>query len=545
MTGPGAGSPSKPGLRYGAAAASALLTAAAFPPIGWSALAWVSLAPWFAVLLRDRGEGHRGPAFLFGLLYFGTGLSWLGPLHLSFPVLLAAYLALFPLLFAVLLRQTAALGTAATALAIPCLWVGLDLLRERALTGFPWLQPGDALAGWPRMRQAADLGGAHLLTFAVVAPSALLGALWAGMERGRARFALVGVALGTPILLGVYGGWRQGTLVDRPGPRVLLVQPSFPQTIKAESAGSLPTAERMINEPLALSIAGVGEHPDTDVVVWAETMIPGVLREKERGRDMQDRETTLLLKRLADPVGVVPDGTRRFLAGAVVRGTDLKTRNSVLLVGPRGLIEGRCDKEHLTPFGEYVLGESLLSEGAAETVRGWVRRVSPFPLDMVSGASKPVVLKLPGGRPVRLGGLVCYEVIFPGLARDRVRDGADILVNLSNYAWYGAGMREQALDLARLRAVEARRPVIVCANDGPTAVIDGNGEIRARLRSGEKGTLFAEVPLDGRDSPHAAGGPVFALLAAAAGLGAALAGWAAGRRSRAAPPDPVPTRGNS
>jgi len=552
--------PSGPRLRYGAAAASALLSAAAFPPLGASGLAWVGLVPWFAVLVRDRGAGHRGPAFVFGLLHFGAGLGWLAPLHLAFPVLLAAYLALFPLLFAVLYRRAAALGPARAALAAPLLWVGVDLLREHLLSGFPWLQQGHALAGWARLRQGADLGGAHLLTFAVVGVNAWIGETVGGGRAladapgagRRGRALLAGIALGTPLLLTVYGGWRAASLRDAPGPRVLLVQPSFPQTIKEEARGSLPSAERMINEPLALTLDGVRDHPDTDLVVWAETMVPGVLRERQRGRDVPDRDTTALLRRIADPMGVVPGGARRLLAGAVVLGSDLRPRNSGLLVGPRGVIEGRFDKEHLTPFGEYVPWVGALPDGAQETIRGWVRRVSPFPLDMLPGESRPVAVALPGGRTVRLGGLVCYEVIFPALARARVRDGADVLVNLSNYAWYGTGMREQALDIARLRAVESRRPVVVATNDGPTAIVDGNGEVRARLAEGAKGSLFAEVPLDGRPSPYAAAGELFALLCGVFGLVAVAAGWRAGRRGpgpAGGSPGPAregaETRGNS
>jgi apolipoprotein N-acyltransferase len=545
--------------RYGAAILSALLSAAAFPPLGWSWLAWVSLAPWLAVLQRDRGEGHRGPGFVFGLVFFTTGLAWLGRVHLAFPLLLSAILALYPLLFAWLFRRVAALGPDRAALALPFLWVGVDLLREHLASGFPWLQQGHALAGWTRLRQAADLGGAHLLTFVAVAFNARLAAGIAprvpvpGGERPPAadrragpRLALGALALALPLVLSVYGGWRLGTLRDGPGPRVVLVQPSFPQTLKAEAAHLLPRAEEMVDRQVALSIEGVTAHPRTDLVLWAETMIPGLLREAQRGRDVPDRETTTLLHRIADPAGVVPGGTRRLLAGAVLLGKDGRKRNAALLVGPLGAVEGRFDKEHLTPFGEYLPGADLLSEGGRESLQNAAAGVLPFLPDLVPGASEPVPLVLPGGRTVRLGGLVCYEVIFPAPSRARVRAGADVLVNLSNYAWYGAGMREQALDMTRLRAVEARRPVVTCTNDGPTAVVDGNGEVRSRLAEGARGFLAAEVPLDGRSSPSASRGDLFAGLCALHGAAAAAAGWRAGRRGGGAPPGPgEATRGKS
>ncbi|MCK6481490.1 MAG: apolipoprotein N-acyltransferase [Planctomycetes bacterium] len=350
----------------------------------------------------------------------------------------------------------------------------------------------------------------------------------------RARFGFAAAALALPLLAAAYGAARRDSLVEKPGPRVLLVQPAFAQTLKKEALSSLPSAEGMLNGQLAQSLEGLRLHPGTDLVVWAETMFPGELREASPAGASPDPETRTRLLRAADPMGVAGTASRRFLTGAVVRGRDREKRNAALLVGPGGRVEARFDKVHLTPFGEFVPLTRRLPEAMRRGIEDGIRSFVGFVPDLVPGSAAPVPLAVPGRGTFSLGGLVCYEVIFPGPARDRVRDGADILVNLSNYAWYGAGMREQVLDMTRIRAVECRRPVVVATNDGPTAVLDGNGDVRERLPEGEAGVLAAAVPLDGRGSLSMRVGDLLAWLAAAAALLGAAGGRAAGRRRGAA-----------
>ncbi len=287
----------------------------------------------------------------------------------------------------------------------------------------------------------------------------------------------------------------------------------------------------MVRLQLASSVPGVTEHTDVDLVVWAETMIPGLLRTRARDREGPDRETRTLLFRIVDPMGVMPGATRRLLGGARVLDPDLRERNSVLLVGPQGLIEARFDKVHLTPFGEYIPGLAYLPRPVRKWIENRIEDLAGFFPDLAPGTAAPVDLALPGGRKVRLGGLVCYEVIFPAVARERVRDGAEVLVNLANYGWYGPGIREQILDVARLRAVECRRPVVLATVSGPTCVLDGNGEVRRSLEGGTKGALYAEVPLDGRSTPYMGAGDVLPWVFAVLSLLAAGAGTLAGRRA--------------
>jgi apolipoprotein N-acyltransferase len=513
-------------VRYGSAFLSAVLLTAAFPPYGLRFLGWFALVPWLTVLVRDRGEGHKGPGFLFGLVHFTTGLGWLFPLHPAFPVALSCILALYPLLFAFLYRRVARLGPGVAVLALPFLWVGVDFLREHLATGFPWLLPGHVFAGYANLRQAAALGGEHLLTFLLV----FANAAFAGWRNGAPRRWRMGAAaVALPLVFTIQGSVARTSMRDGPGPRVLLVQPDFEQALKAEALKVDWSAKEMVNVQLALALEGIRLHPEVDVVVWAETMIPGRLRSRSRGRDVPDGDTTRLLLRIADPMGVVPGGTRRFLGGALVLDPDGRERNAVLLVGPLGGIEARFDKVHLTPFGEWIPGLALLPAGARGTVEGWIEGFSPFIPDLAPGTAAPVPLVLPGGRRCVLGGLVCYEVLFPALARERVKDGAEVLVNLSNYGWYGRSVQEQILDVTRLRAVETRRPVVVATSTGPTCILDGNGEERRTLPPG-RGALYAEVPLDGRDSLHASTGDLLPWACAALGLGAAAAGVLRGRK---------------
>ncbi len=523
-------------LRYGAAAISAALLAAAHPPVALRPLAFVALAPWFAVLLRDRGRGHLGPAYVFGLLHFTLGLSWLFPLHPAFPPALSLILALYPLLFAALMRPVARLGPAAAAWALPAVWLSVDFLRERALSGFGYLFPGLALAGSSLLRQGADLGGVPLLTLLLLL-SNVATAAWL-LRRYGARapseesppgppFPALAMTAGTLLaVLAGYGAVRRGPPPGDDGLRVLLVQPAFPLGLKAEAVrGGNPSGQRMFDEGAALTVRGLRDRPDTDVVIWAETMIPSVLvRPRTAGGAFDERSAALLAAVAGLPHHAGTPGAR-FLGGALVRDPDGEMRNAVLLLEPDGGVAARFDKVHLTPFGEYLPLIDALPASLRDGVLGVVARISPFVPRLLPGTSGGMALRGERSGTMTAGGLICYEAIFPAESRARVAAGADFLLVPANYGWYGRWMQGQTLDILRMRAVEARRPVVSPTNDGPTAVLDGDGGVVASLPAGERGVLHATVARDGRSSVYVATGdliPWTCVVAAGAALVAGL-----------------------
>jgi apolipoprotein N-acyltransferase len=128
-------------------------------------------------------------------------------------------------------------------------------------------------------------------------------------------------------------------------------------------------------------------------------------------------------------------------------------------------LSGYYDKVHLVPFGEYVPLKRFFP---------FINRLVPAAGDFASG-KKIAPLKLPS---FSAGVLICFEVIFPELARFRARDGAGIFVNLTNDAWFGiTSAPYQHLSMAVFRAVENRRPLIRAANTGISAFISPEGKI--------------------------------------------------------------------
>ncbi|MFO7576480.1 MAG: apolipoprotein N-acyltransferase, partial [Pelovirga sp.] len=152
--------------------------------------------------------------------------------------------------------------------------------------------------------------------------------------------------------------------------------------------------------------------------------------------------------------------------------------NSAFLLDTDGVIRGRSDKVHLVPFGEYVpLGRLLsfvdkLVVGVGDFSPGGIQ---PLPLDQH-----------------QLGVLICYEVIFPHLARGYVRQGSDLLVNLTNDAWFGRSSAPyQHLAMARFRAIENRIWLARSANTGISALIAPSGEVTLA------GPIFQPLALTG------------------------------------------------
>jgi apolipoprotein N-acyltransferase len=182
--------------------------------------------------------------------------------------------------------------------------------------------------------------------------------------------------------------------------------------------------------------------------------------------------------------------------------------NSMVVLAPSGEVLAQYDKIHLVPFGEYV------------PLRRWLvlaEKLTAEIGDFVPG-SKLVVSQMEGGR---MSGLICYEVIFPDLVRRFVRNGAEVLVNISNDGWYGSSAaRYQHLLIARMRAIENARYLLRATNTGITAVIRPDGRVTAELAPDRPGVLRGQWSFQQRQTFYTRHGDVFAMAACVlAGLG--------------------------
>lgn len=379
-------------------------------------------------------------------------------LALPCPVLLAAAVAVYAGLFAVAVfwaRQRAA--SPLLPLALGAVWSSLELARGVLFTGFPWLVLAQALVPWPWALGLARWVGAYGLSGVLAAAAAIL-ALWPGRRRLWAALPLALVL--APITAPLPAPSGQLTAA--------LVQGNVDQGQKWDPA----LQETILDSYLRLSRTALAAAPD--LVVWPETATP--FHPQDPG-PLSER-----LRREAGRWGVpLLFGAPAYAPPTVERPVYV-LHNRAYLLDDLGLGPW-YDKEHLVPFGEYVpLGQWL-----------------PFLTKLVPGdyefAPSPATAPLPLGT-TRLGVLICYEAIFPELAWARVRQGAGILVNLSNDAWFGdTAAPRQHLALAVLRAVEAQRAVFRATNTGITAAIGPDGRIIAQAPSFTATVLTARLPV--------------------------------------------------
>ncbi|MGW8161530.1 MAG: apolipoprotein N-acyltransferase, partial [Desulfobulbales bacterium] len=174
--------------------------------------------------------------------------------------------------------------------------------------------------------------------------------------------------------------------------------------------------------------------------------------------------------------------------------------NSALLINPAGKVSGRYDKQHLVPFGEYVPLQQFLSflEPLVESVGNFSSGRSGEPLSV---------------GPVKLGTLICYESIFPELARKTVASGANLLVNLTNDAWYGRSSAPyQSFAMSVLRSVETRRSLARAANTGISGFITPLGKVVEQSELFEPAAFSAEIPLYDKQTVYIVFGRFFGPL---------------------------------
>jgi len=466
---------------YFIAAFSGLLLTFCFPPIGHPLVGWAVLIPLLFLAAANKAPASFTLGWFAGVCHGLSLLYWITYVvnhygNLSLPVslgvcfLLVAYLALFPGLFCAGLSWLRQRGLPWLPLA-PFLWVTLELGKSHLLTGFPWENLGYSQYRWLSVIQMADLAGVYGISFVLVLSSALLFRMIFGSKHQRKRVPRL---ISTLLLVGLvsvvygYGRWRLATFESHQDQsfKVAMVQGNVSQDTKWDPAFQQATLEKYVR--LTKEIA----KQQPDLVLWPETATPFYF--------LGDRQNTKTLiqevQKLKKPLLFGSPAYRR-------KGEELSLYNRAYLLDGDGMVTGYYDKIHLVPFGEYVPWKKILF---------FVDKLVQAAGNFASG-KQAVVLEVSAAR---VGVLICYEAIFPKLSRDLANGGANLLVNITNDAWFGrSSAPHQHLSMAVLRAVENRIPIARCANTGISAFIDTRGRILQKTGLYEDETLVSTLRL--------------------------------------------------
>lgn len=477
-------------ILYFPALVSGLLLTAAFPDTGMYGVLFFALVPFWVSLGSMTPRQGFGAGWVMGMAHYLSLIYWLVPtlttfgglhfiLALACLVLLCAYLALFPGFFAFILRRWPMPG-AWIPLWGAVVWVGLEYLRTHALTGFPWGVLGYSQYANLALLQMADITGVLGISFVLVACNGTLATAWPyvqGLFTSPPNLPpirpLMPALVCGPLLLGLalgYGLFRLDQVTQEvqtaPTTTITLVQGNIRQDQKWDRAFKDMTVDRYA----ALTL----EAGPSDLVVWPETALPF-----HYGRDpvYSSRVDALVRQKRTALLTGSPAAEPREQGG-------FRYYNRAYMLNPMGMVTGHYDKTHLVPFGEYVPLEDLLffvEKLTAEAGNFSKGRTGPLPLSFGDHTT---------------GVLICFEVLFPDLARHFVLNHADILTTMTNDGWFGrTSAPAQHFAIAVLRAVENRRAMVRAANTGISGIILPTGQIESRTGLFETAAVTSTVPL--------------------------------------------------
>jgi len=454
----------------------------------------------FALVMRDQSAGRAATlGLLAGLGFFIPFLVWTGDEVGPIPwLLLAASQALFiaPLGAAVAVLQRLPAWPIWTAAA----WVADEAIRGRLpWGGFTWGKLAFSQVDGPMVGLAA-IGGSPLVTFGVALAGGLLA--WAVVHRSMwfraatiaAAVAVVAVGAAVPQLA------PNGQAVT-----VAVVQGNTPGSGLDfnEERRAILTNHVTVTHRLAADV-GAGAIKQPDLVVWPEN-----------SSDINPFADAAAHESISEAVTAI--GVPTLIGTLVPTADQQNVKNTSVVWNPVTGPGETYVKRHPMPFGEYIPFRSIASRIAPDAV-------ARQPRDFIAGHEVGVA-DMAGAQ---VGIVICFEVAFDNLARDAVRDGAQLLAVQTNNAGFGySPMTEQQLAMSRLRAVEHGRWTLVAALAGVSAIIDPSGEVRDRAELFTQDVLMAEVDLIDRSTVATVVGewPEWLLVLAAVLAGAVAARW--------------------
>ena len=482
--------------RFLLATASGVLFALAFPDyaIGW--LAFVALTPLLIAVVR---ASRPREAFFLG--WMSQTIAWLmmvpwvvrvmshyGGLPVITGVLIfiamCALLGLYGALFALIVFWLRPGVRVRSWLAIPLAWAAIEFARTYLLTGFPWNLIAAAIVDYTPLVQIDRAAGPYMLGAMIVLVSTVIA--WFMTQKSTPMHRSV-VAIAIVAFCGIWAatGYVASKVVSQPNeqqhPMAAMLQPNIPQQMRWDPSNVADIYDRMMRMTNAAIANGAR------IVIWPESTVPlsysstDFFRNAIESKSAQSGADIILGSVAEDPAK--PN----------------KIWNAAFLVSG-GRTIGHYDKIRLVPFGEYVPLRKMLF-----FAQKLVHEVGEFEFGTNDHPLRGILA---------YGPAICYEIVYPQITRTQVRNGADVLVTITNDAWYdGTSAPRQHLNQARLRAIEDDRWLLRAGTTGISALVDPTGRVLHEIPMGHEGIIYAHVEPRTSETPYVKYGDWFSWLA--------------------------------
>jgi apolipoprotein N-acyltransferase len=490
-------------IRVLLAAVSGVLFAFSFPNVAAGWLIFIAPLPLFLAIVRARsareaafnGWVSQTTAWLLMVPWVVRVMSHYGGLPYAAGVAIfaamACMLGLYGGVFALIAYRIRPGASFRRWLLLPLAWAAVEYARTYLITGFPWNLAATAIIDYTPLIQIDRFAGPYLLVMLIFLPATL--AAWLSIARPPRMHAFL---VGSAVVVVCFVWWVTGVVASKLISRTsgtnhiaAMLQPNISQEMRWDESNLMDIFQRMMR--LTDEAAAHG----ASVIIWPESTVPlsysrtAFYRGAIEGASLQ-HSADIILGSVAED----PQNNRLW--------------NAAFLVSS-GKTIGHYDKIHLVPFGEYVPLRKMLF--FADKL---VHAVGDF---QFGTNDKP----LPG--KLRYGLAICYEIVFPQIGRSQVKNGAEVLVTITNDAWYdGTSAPRQHLNMARLRAVEADRYLLRAGTTGISAFVDPTGRIVSELPMNRQGIVYATFQPRHTTTPYVRFGDWFAWVACVGTVAALL-----------------------
>ncbi len=396
-------------------------------------------------------------AYFCGVIFFAITMYWFIHVTLVGAILAISYLALYFGIFGFAYRYFKDKKSIEKLFLLPSVWVALEFFRAHLLTGFDWASLGQSQYKILPVIQMADITGMFGVSFILVMVNFCLKEILQG-KKDKAVIFSTGILIATILFYGLFSLQQIHSFRKI---SVAIIQGNIPQSVKWDES-AWPA---IMKKYLALTKKAVAQKPD--LMIWPETSFPGFLwRDQESLKDLNDfvhRENVPLL------FGSILEEKGHYY-------------NAAILLSGQAQVVGEYKKIHLVPFGEFLP----------------LRSVFPFLSDIVpiadfTAGKEDTLLPLKLEKNYSFSVLICFEDTVAYLSREFVNRGSQLLINLTNDAWF-ADSKEPFLHLqsAVFRAIENRRSLVRSANTGVSCFIDPLGRITRYVQNDRQKKTFVD-----------------------------------------------------